>query len=376
VSPEIVGKDTVIATDTPSASLLARTGELKRQLVDFAESPRFDRWLTSALQEAAGPERLLEESTLIRTIDDFIFTHRSADGKTVIDRFVATRPDLPPAERDMLLGWRDSVMGIFEVRHKHEGSLTLLNLLDDLEYRTYSNMGLAAFRSVPVRGFLLTRLVPIAGVWLVSGLLSAYPESSSGMIAEIAIDLAVNQPALVFRNPEKIEQGWRMMRRDRADFIDYFGGDEVVLPPAEAEERMDAHLRRRPGFKLPEGLFGFDTVGIIFDDVDGLNFYPDYGLLQDLFTDPALAVSKEHTDVLRAYLREKSIQPLPLLRLAAAYPDTVDAVYKKILRQRNFTWAEHGEALLRKRKAWYYERQPRPGVSVIGQRLNELAAGR
>jgi hypothetical protein len=32
------------------------------------------------------------------------------------------------------------------------------------------------------------------------------------------------------------------------------------------------------------------------------------------------------------------------------------------------------EALLRRRKPWYYEQEPRPGVSVIGARLSELAA--
>jgi hypothetical protein len=80
-------------------------------------------------------------------------------------------------------------------------------------------------------------------------------------------------------------------------------------------------------------------------------------------------------DVLRSYLRSESIAPLPLQRLAAAYPDTVDAVFRKILRRRDFTWAEHGEALMRRRKAWYYQREPRPGVSVIGARLAELARG-
>ena len=71
-----------------------------------------------------------------------------------------------------------------------------------------------------------------------------------------------------------------------------------------------------PAFELPPGLTGVDTIGIIFD-----------------------------------------------------------AVYRKILRRRDFTWAEHGEALMRRRKAWYYQREPRPGVSVIGDRLLELAFG-
>ena len=38
----------------------------------------------------------------------------------------------------MLRGWRNPVEGIFEIRRKDRDSLVLLNLLDDLEYRTYS----------------------------------------------------------------------------------------------------------------------------------------------------------------------------------------------------------------------------------------------
>jgi hypothetical protein len=68
----------------------------------------------------------------------------------------------------------------------------------------------------------------------------------------------------------------------------------------------------------------------------------------------------------------ETIGPLPFRRLAAAYPRTVDAVFRKILHQPNFTWLEHGEALLRRRKPWYHEHEPRPGIAVIGARLGEL----
>ena len=79
--------------------------------------------------------------------------------------------------------------------------------------------------------------------------------------------------------------------------------------------------------------------------------------------------------MLRGYLRSETIGPLPFRRLAAAHPDTVNAVFRKVLRKPNFTWAEHGEALMRRRKPWYYEREPRPGISVIGARLSELVRG-
>jgi len=381
------------------AQLIERSAELKGDLVRFARGPRFERSLTAALLEVAGPEGGLDEGDVIGVIDRFALQHRLHDGKTVVERFVASRPDLAEADREMLLGWRDPVEGLFEIRGTDWDAIILLNLLDDVAYRTYSNIGRAAFRRLPKGGFLHARLVPlgpVSGAWLVSGVMTAYRKSDAMRVAQAALDLAVRQPELVFRNPEKVRRGWEQMRQDRAAFVEFFGADELVLPPAEVEEqinafhrhRQDAAVARQPGrfrgqdipgldvplFRLPRDVAEFGTVGVIYDEVDGLNFYPEYGMLQDLFADPALAGDKRYADVLREYLRSETIAPLPLLRLAAAHPDTVDAVFRKILRKPDFTWTEHGEALLRKRKAWYYKCEPRPGVSVIGARLSELAA--
>ncbi|MFJ3974632.1 hypothetical protein [Streptomyces sp. NPDC090021] len=117
--------------------------------------------------------------------------------------------------------------------------------------------------------------------------------------------------------------------------------------------------------ELPSALAGSDTVGVIYDQVDGLNFYADYGILRDLFADPALAGRKQHQNLLRTYLREESITPLPIRRrMVAAHPETADAVFRKPLRKPGFVWSEHADALLRRRKPWYYESDPRPGRGV------------
>jgi hypothetical protein len=131
-----------------------------------------------------------------------------------------------------------------------------------------------------------------------------------------------------------------------------------------------------PAFELPPELADANTTGIIYDETDGLNFYNEYGMLRAVFADPALAAGKQYVDVLRGYLRSETIGPLPFRCLAAAHPDTVDAVFRKVLRMPTFTWTEHGEALMRRRKPWYYEREPRPGIFVTGGRLSELAVGR
>lgn len=381
--------------------LIERSAELKGQLVAFGQSTRFDRWLTPLLLEAAGPERQLDEGEAIRIIDHFILRYRLPDGSTVVDLFAAGRKDLTAVDREMLLGWSDPVEGIFEIQGKERDAVVLLNLVDDLEYRTYSNVGRVAFRGMSKGGFLHTCLVPVhsaGGAWLVSGAMTSYPKSSATEIAQAALHLATSQPELVFRNPEKLEQGWQRMREDRAAFVEFCGGDELVLPPAEAEGLLNAYYRHRqeaavagqpdrargrrlsgldlPFFELPRELADSHTIGVIYDQVDGLNFYADYGMLRDLFADPALAGRRQYQDLLRTYLREGSIAPLPIRRLAAAHPETADAVFRKLLRKPGFTWSEHGEALLRRRKPWYYANEPRPGVSVIGDRLGALLTGR
>jgi hypothetical protein len=379
------------------ASLIERSADLKRALVDFALSPRFERHLEQFMLEATDPWQELGEGEAIGVIDRFALQRRLPNGKTVLDQFLAGRPDLTATDREMLRGWRDPVEGIFEIRRKDRDSLLLLNLLDDLEYRAYSNMGPAAFRRLPKGGFVHARLVPICpvpGAWLVTGSISAYRKSGAAQIAQAALAAAAERPELVYRNPEKTEQAWTQMREDRAAFVEFFGSDELVLPPVEAEARLNAFHRHRqeaalarqpsrrrppnlpgvdaPAFEFPPELADADTIGVIYDETDGLNFYNEYGMLRALFADPALAADKQYADVLRGYLRAETIGPLPFRRLAAAHPDTADAVFRKILRKPNFTWAEHGETLMRRRKPWYYEHEPRPGISVIGARLSEL----
>jgi hypothetical protein len=154
------------------ASLIERSAELKHALVDFTCSPRFKRHLAQFMLEVAGAEGRLDEDVAIDIVDRFALQHRLPNGTNVLDLFLASRPDLTAADRDLMLGWRDPVEGIFEIRGKDRDAIVLLNLLDDLEYRTYSNMGPAALRVLPKGGFVIGRLVPIRPVpdaWLVSG---------------------------------------------------------------------------------------------------------------------------------------------------------------------------------------------------------------
>lgn len=188
------------------ACFIERSAELRRALVGFAVSPRMGRHRERFMLESAGPHKVLIEDETIDAIDRFALLHRLANGKTVLDQFLASWPDLSAADREVLRGWRGPVDGIFEIRGKDRDSLILLNLVADLEYRAYSNRGPAAFRPLPRHGCVSARLVPIGPVpdaWLVSGSMRAYRKSAAGQVAEAALELATNLPELVYRNPAK-----------------------------------------------------------------------------------------------------------------------------------------------------------------------------
>jgi hypothetical protein len=345
------------------------------------------------VQTAAGGDggqlsRLIERGSALRQ------EMTEAGGLAAIGRLLASRRDLSRADQQMLLSWQaDAVRGVFEITATGEPpAITALNLVDDLEYRVYGLQGRTAGT------FMSGALLPLTDddqAWLPSGAETAHPASDARQVARLAIDMATRQPELVFRNPDKVKQGWEHMRRDREEFLAFFGTDELVLPTVEAEGRLNAYYRRRQDaaraargrhravsesgettFVMPAGFFEFDTVGIIYDEVDGFVVVPEYGMLRAMFADPALAGDRDHADVLRAYLREDTIPPLPLRRLAAAYPAGADAVFRRVLGNRGFSWRQHGEALLRKRKPGYYEAEPLPSVAVLSDRAMELARAR
>ncbi|MBO0821383.1 MAG: hypothetical protein J2P26_11115 [Nocardiopsaceae bacterium] len=347
-------------------------------------------------------------------------------------RLLAARRNLPAADRKLLAWWRDdAVRGVFEVsggeisgggtagagtagaRVTGAGSeLELLNLIDDLTYRVHGFTATAPpgpgppgqgpmqpGSTPPAPGmFASGTLLPLTSgdtAWLAAGDEIVYPAADGRRVARLAMEAATAEPDLVFRNPDKAAQGWEHMRKDREEFLSFFGTDELVLPTAEAESRLNAYYGMRRDalasargrhrqvseagettFVMPPGFFEFDTVGIIYDETEGFVVVPEYGALRELFADPALAADAGHAEVLKAYLNSDAIPPLPLRRMAAAHPaERVDAVYRRVLGNRNFMWAQNGEALLRKRKPFSVGDEPTPGVAVLSDRLLELARG-
>lgn len=363
--------------------LVARSGDLKRELVAYAQRSRFERALRQALDDYPD-----QDPTAL--LDHFILQRRLPDGRTVVERFVDERADLAEPERKMLLGWRDVVEGIFDVQGRDGEALVAVNIIDELTYQIRSNMGPAVFKQMPKGSFLVTRLVPVEEQWLFSGLTRIVPKK---LAYQTAAQIATTHPAMVFRNPEKVAKGWELQREDREQFVAFFGADLIVLPGAELGPKMRdfyafriqqaldrmAPARRKARksraadpaalLDLPDELTGSETVAVVYDEVEGLSFYAEFATVEAVFADPRLASIKPYRQRVMSYLKDDSVSPLPFRRLAHRDPDRASKVFQTLLKQPKFSWERDGDALLRRYKRRQFETPALPRITPISDTL-------
>lgn len=385
--------------DVSVEALVARSADLKAELLAYARGPRHRRRLDARIREAADAAGGLDEHTAVWATDHFLVQYPLRNGRTVVEQFAEQRrPSLPDDERAMLLGWRDVVEGCFEVVGRDGAVVELLNLIDDLRYTVHSNAGVAATRHLRRGTFTVARIVPVhpdLEEWLFSGTQASFPKSHGPQLADVAMQTATGNPRLLRRNPDLMRRGWEMQADDRSDFVAHFGSDVAVLAPEVAQEELRAHYRRRvekatarrkgrsrrtgpaaadPDMlgRLPEDLLSAESVGLIYDPVEGLNYYRDFGRLDALFADPSLAADRSYGAQLRRYLQDESVSPLAIRRLVERHPDGVDPVFRTALGKPRFSWGRDGERMLRRRKKQFFLSEPMPSVSVLGERLVEL----
>ena len=378
-----------------SSDLLERSGDLKAALVDFGNTSRFARHRNTALDRYLAGKVTMENADLANAMDRFLMQYRLPGGRTVLDVFVEEHLDLTQEERALLLGWRDAVEGIFHVDGRDGNALVMTNLIDELTYRTHSNMGPATLQKMKKGSFVVTRLVPIEDEWLLSGISSIYSAARRDDIYRAAAQAALRSPALVFRNPEKLARAWELQREERRSFVEFFGTDLVVLPGAEVDERLRAYMRFRMhdfrdehgtsaadrsrgvfgtepaeiAFELPDYLTEAETVDVIYDEIEGMLFWCNVGLVEEAFADPETAIDQRHADAILDYLRDESISPVLFRRLAERSPERASVVFAHVLNRPEFSWDRDGEALLRQYKADYIDKTPLPSVAPLSSTL-------
>ncbi|GAA0933320.1 hypothetical protein [Nonomuraea longicatena] len=362
--------------------LLARARELKPDLVHYATEGRFARELTAVLDRfyADGPAG--DEATAFLPIDYFAHQHRLAGGDTIIDRYLGDHPGLGADDRRLLRSWKEVVEGVFEVTGRHGPSVRLFNLVDELTYRAYSNLGDHAFEPLSKGMYVVGRLIPLGPDWLISATPSVHTEQARDTLVPVAAHVALDNPAYAFRNPFILAEARRAQAEHRRCFMAHFGADEVVMPGAQVAERLGGYLDhqheqlggRREDLEVPEHVARAETVALIFDEHDGLGYYTDFGRLAEIFERPELAIRRESRELLTAYLKGEAVSPVPLVRLAERDHAKADRVFARLLGRSGFAWARSGQALLRTHKPGYFEGPRLPTVAPMTRAIAEHLA--
>jgi len=374
------------------AASLERAGELKGELVAFSQQPRYERAVSRFLVEYGNGLEEFDDQRLVLLWDCFVLEHKLANGRTVVEQFVAASPQLSEGEREMLLGWRDVVQGPFEVLRRDGPALVVQSLVDELTYRVRSNMGPDIFRQMPRKSFIIARLVAVGDEWMLSGPVSLLRAAEHDIAYRLAMDMALRTPEAVFRNPEKLALAWKQQRADRDRFIRFFGADLVVVPGDQAQDRMNGYYRfcreeilGRPepeglppgvAVTLPPDLVESETVALIYDETDGMGYYAEFGLVEHAFANPDLLRRRRWREHVLSYLHDDSVEPMVLRRLAERDPEKASTVFRRLLKRPRFEWSRDGEELMRETKPDYYARPPRPRVSPVSERLATYAAQR
>lgn len=377
------------------ACLVERSAELKGELLEFSWQSRFDRDRREVLRSHFPDRFVSEESELVPVHDYFLLQHELRIGKTVVERFVAGRPDLPEHERELLLGWRNVVEGIFEVQCRDGDALVTENVIDELTYRVHSNMGPSVFRPLEPGGFMIGRLVPIESEWLISGNFVCYPKSDRTAVHRTACEMAMRHPESAFRNPDKLARAQQLQKAEHDRFVHFFGDDFVVVPGAQLTERMrsfytfcrdqavaELAASGKESKNLPfqalqysADLVASDAVAVTHDEVEGISLYAEFELIEEAFADPSLLRHPEYRRRVRDYLDDDTISPLLFERMAARNPETTNEVFRKLLGRKRFDWSIGGEKLMRQRKPDYFDRPRLPAFVPLSDKLAPYAAG-
>ena len=352
--------------------LVERSATLKQELVAFLRDRRLSREFDEALEERYGGLVTGDQNEIALFFDVFLLEHRLRDGRTPVERFVRARGELPRAERDMMLGWTDVTESVFEVGDFDGKAAWLTNLVDELPYRVWSNLGAAGFEQLRPGMIAAIRLVPVLDQWLISGPGMVLPPEEAEPLLRVAAERAATHREARCRNERHRDTARRMQQKGREKFIAHFGSDLVIVTGAELARRA-AEFWAASGAgaaadqPLPRRLTTARTVGVFYDEVEGLGYYENFGDVRAAFVDEVPTASS--LQMVREYLEDEDTSPMPLLRCVHDHPDRADAVFAQALGRPGFSWQRDGDALLRRHKAEYLDQSPNLGISVVSERL-------
>jgi hypothetical protein len=176
-----------------------------------------------------------------------LLVHRFAiegevDGKAPLDLFLASQPDLSNADRQLILSWRRSFVGLLEIVQILPDGLELMNWLTAKHYRIqFTDLSSQTVMSrLKVGDLIIAQISRITHThWAI-----LTPWVALGRLGKPKLAVAVgafrqNYPHYLYSDaPEQLAASWASVATYHDRFVEFFGADEITLSGKELETRI------------------------------------------------------------------------------------------------------------------------------------------
>ncbi|PIQ25163.1 hypothetical protein COW36_22920 [bacterium (Candidatus Blackallbacteria) CG17_big_fil_post_rev_8_21_14_2_50_48_46] len=356
-------------------SLVHRAMQLRQKLVDYGRENFSELYAQTLEQLFPGRNQELNDDERLAFDTWFVLEYLLPDHRTILSHFLKNWED----GADLVLAeqWHMVIQGIFQVRQLLPGNhFELFNLVNEVSYTVAGNPD--APLPLEKGEYIAAKIIPFQDYHLFTGVIDRLPTRKKNELYELVAEIQLHNPRMAFiDNKERIAQAYRIQAEEYQDFVSFFGSAEVILNGRELPEKMREFYHYRyfqkrsqetgatiarafqekyhqlppsPSFDFLPDLEAQENLGIIYDKTEGMVFLLEYGKFKEIFSRKDFKRIKNWRQVIQGYLEDPMISSLPFKLMAQAYPENTQAVFKALLKVKQFSLDEDFADLIKEHK--------------------------
>jgi hypothetical protein len=223
--------------------LFARAGVLWTAIIEFIQTAEGN--VATGLESFTA--RQLIRNPQLDSGQRKLLVHRFAiegevDGKTPLDLFLASQPDLTLADRQLITSWRRSFVGLLTIVQIFPNGLEIMNWLTAKHYRVqFTDLpSQTAMSRLKIGDVIIAQISPIIDIdWAI-----LTPWIALGRLGRPKLAVAVgvfrqNYPHYLYSDaPELLAAAWESVAVYHDRFVKFFGSDEITLTGVQLQTRI------------------------------------------------------------------------------------------------------------------------------------------
>jgi hypothetical protein len=228
--------------------ILARAGELKKELLDFVLEAEGDLAVSLETYCAEHLSRFSKSqyqgNGQTDLVIDCFLTEGKVGEKTPLDFFLDSVPNLQERDCTLVADWQRSFTGLFSVTQVLPSGFELMNWMTAKHYIVKPN-GLQSpeqLARLKEGEIVLTRIAPVTpNDWMFSNALILLGKLGKPKLAVAIGKFKQHSKENLYGDaPELLQEAWQSVEQYHQEFMDFFGSSEVTLSGYQANQQLKA----------------------------------------------------------------------------------------------------------------------------------------